>query len=935
MSIIDRLRTRFSSDRRSFDKWIIRSDYIGQLDKYCTEKPIIDKKQAYLALSDYVISLSGTDKKMKKLYDNLQVLIKDDIIAETVPKKITINTKIKVNDISKKTSSDVSITSTNEIILEISDDGDSRLKNASKSIIIQFIKTAHGFLYDAEMITDLVALNDIMNLLFLKAIAPILSIEPLSGHIDLLNKEYYRDMYGDDDEIIDDILSYIIDINKITTKSLSTIRSNTSEMDIIKQIGTILTMHPVTSKIFTQINILNTTKATAVIKIIKEINKLNIDYLYYNEDTIGEIYEYMINGYLRTGSKLGQFFTPRHMMKMLLTYKKDKFEEIIRYNDSADEKTKVLDTCMGTGGWLVTFYNMYKDICPNRLLLSGNDVENTTFQYGIMNLILTLRHFPHNMSCANSLTHINQEKHHIIITNPPFKTSKNFKDIIDNFAEDKYTKENGINIDEIYKIKSNNSPAQFMELNSYKLCPGGISIIILPYGELFSGKTHRNFRESFMNIYNITDIIVFPEGVFTHTGIKTAAFIYEKTGRTKEINFIESNKECTVLTKILNVSYETINANTVKSWYYPHYTKSMLCNIIKENIIMRNLYEIVTFKNGKGLKKSDIIFGEFPVIGGGKTPMGFHTSFNRSENIILCSSSGASAGYISKYECKVWASDCFSIEPNTDFIFNSYLYYLLSYKFQEEIYNMQIGAAQPHIYSHQIADIIIPVPSIEKQIKIIAYLDHITDNIIKLSNNYIEHIITQNKYYLDNMLELYQDDIVPFESLCDLIKGRLQSTKVINDVDGEICFITKSKLTTYKIRKINSKDYYTEGLFIARAFNGNGKCPIRYYDYKCIHSDLMYYIAIKAENTLLINVKYIYYYLLNMQSIIEEKYQKGSCNKVLDVELFNKMPFILPSLDIQNEIVSYLDFNNDLIAIHNDVITRNEIVIQKYLNSIV
>ena len=56
-----------------------------------------------------------------------------------------------------------------------------------------------------------------------------------------------------------------------------------------------------------------------------------------------------------------------------------------------------------------------------------------------------------------------------------------------------------------------------------------------------------------------------------------------------------------------------------------------------------------------------------------------HYIFNIApyNNTILCSSSGAYSGYISRYDTEIWASDCFSIQlkdnmknlTNEDYIF--------------------------------------------------------------------------------------------------------------------------------------------------------------------------------------------------------------------------------------------------------------------------
>jgi len=45
-------------------------------------------------------------------------------------------------------------------------------------------------------------------------------------------------------------------------------------------------------------------------------------------------------------------------------------------------------------------------------------------------------------------------------------------------------------------------------------------------------------------------------------------------------------------------------------------------NLIKCEI--KTLGEICKFKNGKGIKKKELIDGEYAVIGGGQKPMGYH-----------------------------------------------------------------------------------------------------------------------------------------------------------------------------------------------------------------------------------------------------------------------------------------------------------------------
>ena len=168
--------------------------------------------------------------------------------------------------------------------------------------------------------------------------------------------------------------------------------------------------------------------------------------------------------------------------------------------------------------------------------------------------------------------------------------------------------------------------------------------------------------------------------------------------------------------------------------------------IFGENVV-KTLEELCNFKNGKGIKKDTLVEGEYPVIGGGQKPMGFHNEYNTNENAILCSSSGAYAGFISKYDKKVWASDCFSIIPKENSkIDNNYLYYLLK-TIQDKIYKTQSGAAQPHIYSKDLQNNKIPVPSLERQKEIVEYCEY-NDTLIKQLEKEIENNKKQAQQFI-------------------------------------------------------------------------------------------------------------------------------------------------------------------------------------------
>ena len=124
------------------------------------------------------------------------------------------------------------------------------------------------------------------------------------------------------------------------------------------------------------------------------------------------------------------------------------------------------------------------------------------------------------------------------------------------------------------------------------------------------------------------------------------------------------------------------------------------------------LGEVCEFQRGKMITKKDLVEGQFPVIGGGLSPMGYHTSSNRKEYTPLISQSGENAGHISRYTKPVWASDCFSLSSTK--MSDDFLYYSLL-QIQDEINFLKTGTAQPHIYPSSIDSLTIVVPPLTEQ----------------------------------------------------------------------------------------------------------------------------------------------------------------------------------------------------------------------------
>ena len=182
------------------------------------------------------------------------------------------------------------------------------------------------------------------------------------------------------------------------------------------------------------------------------------------------------------------------------------------------------------------------------------------------------------------------------------------------------------------------------------------------------------------------------------------------------------------------------------------------------------LGEVCLVRRGTTITKKQSFHGNIPVIGGGTRATYFHNEANRGSNCITISGSGASAGFVNKWDMPIFASDCSTVEVRNENNLPQFVYYFLLYK-QNFIYeNLRSGAAQPHVYAKDIAQLDYCELPIAKQERIVAILDsafseidkieHISNTSHKTYTQLLKQIISQclgNRKY--NWVEKYLNQI--------------------------------------------------------------------------------------------------------------------------------------------------------------------------------
>ena len=136
-------------------------------------------------------------------------------------------------------------------------------------------------------------------------------------------------------------------------------------------------------------------------------------------------------------------------------------------------------------------------------------------------------------------------------------------------------------------------------------------------------------------------------------------------------------------------------------------------------------------KRGDILSASDMNKGTIPVIAAGIEPAGYCDKYNRNPMTISVSGSGANAGFVAFHKNRIFATDCFTIGASDEYDVE-YIYYVLKMR-QKEIFKLQTGGAQPHVYPRDLSSLaVFYTRDVEEQRAIAATLTAMDDEIAVL-----------------------------------------------------------------------------------------------------------------------------------------------------------------------------------------------------------
>lgn len=289
---------------------------------------------------------------------------------------------------------------------------------------------------------------------------------------------------------------------------------------------------------------------TVLTQIIGLIDNLRLDQA--DADTKGDLFEYVLKQIKQAG-ELGQFRTPRHIIRAIVEMVDPKIGETI------------YDPAAGTAGFLVAAYNHIRlaNSSPNAIeevdmdgkavkrgwgdklnssqnsLLGGNtfygnDVDPKMVRLATMNL--TLRGLPNvHVLKRNALTTtmdktekselgLPLDGYDVVLANPPFSGSVDRDRIVDDVKVGNTTST------ELLFLK-------YM-LNSIK--HDGRCGVVVPEGVLFgSSSAHKELRRQLIENNTVEAIMSLPGGVFQpYSGVKTSVIFFRRGGQTENVLFL-------------------------------------------------------------------------------------------------------------------------------------------------------------------------------------------------------------------------------------------------------------------------------------------------------------------------------------------------------------------------------------------------------------
>nr|QOI90346.1 hypothetical protein HWQ62_00209 [Pyramimonas orientalis virus] len=801
-----------------------------------------------------------------------------------------------------------------------------------KAIFINICKQCLDIFRDREGFTGGKALKNLSYFITLKLLE-----KQFDESIDIDNFKY------DIDENIQNIEEFKTSLLKnVRFSNLSSVKADDITTVMVDVWDNILSQHPSTRNIFVPGKFFDAEHQSTYKSIVDKLNTFDLD----DDDdfdVLGGAYEEVIK-HIMVGKTLGQYFTQSIVKNLMVKLIKPKV-----FADGTIETC--VDPTMGTAGFLTTYLKYIKKraIKDNIELdwdfiktngVYGKEIETDTFQLAVSNMLISTGHMFEHLEKGDSIRDPIVQKFDNVLANPPFGIKGLKYDEFRSSLKNEYT-----------PIKSNSAVSLFIQAIIYMLKVNGKCAVVLPNGQELFSKSNKNLikiREFLVKTCDLKEIIYLPSKCFENTSIKTCVFYFIKK---KEGNDVlttsikissttqkETSREYVMTSKhttkqvcfyeygednekhlLVEVPIEKIIENKY-SLHYSEYIERVN-TLINKSIEIKTLGEVCEFLQKS---KRQASYGN----SSGKYP--FYTSSNRltkfcddndynNECLIIGTGGCANIKYSSKFSC---STDNLILKKGT------YSNMELKYVFYHLLFNIEkleegfIGVGLKHVSKTFVEKIEIPIPSIEVQQEIIKYLDFICEKSIKTSMDKIEELKQLNEYCLNNQTKYGENEVKTLGEVCKIRSGN-HSTKKSDFKNGSYPVIGGGK------SPIDSHDQFNclENTILCASHGSAGYISI--YPIKTFITMAFALIEDKEQ----INKPYLFYYLKYIEPTLIAL-GKGPAQPCIGMDKLKSVSIPIPSLERQEQINKYCEYNDNLIKQLENEIENNKEQAKLFINDI-
>lgn len=294
---------------------------------------------------------------------------------------------------------------------------------------------------------------------------------------------------------------------------------------------------------------------TVLTQVVSQLNDLHLDRV--DADTKGDLFEHVLRQ-IRQAGELGQFRTPRHVIRALVQLVDPRIGETI------------YDPAAGTAGFLVGAWDHIRLANSSPEGIEEIEVDGKTIRRGLGDTLsrdavkqlredtfygadvdpqmvrlatmnLTLRGLDHVRilrrdaltrsldRAAKSELGLPANGFDVILANPPF-SGRLDKDRI---------------VEDVKIGKTAQTELLFLQYMLNQLKEGGRCGVVVPEGVLFgSTGAHKELRRRLIENNTVEAVLSLPGGVFNpYSGVKTSVLVFRKGGATEQVMFLHADND--------------------------------------------------------------------------------------------------------------------------------------------------------------------------------------------------------------------------------------------------------------------------------------------------------------------------------------------------------------------------------------------------------